>query len=50
VLDIGCGTGTFALMLAKRGLEVTGVDPAEASLDVARTKTGSSLRLIGREP
>ncbi len=38
VLDIGCGTGTFACMLAARGLDVTGVDPAEASLDVARHK------------
>jgi SAM-dependent methyltransferase len=38
VLDIGCGTGTFACLLAKRGLAVTAVDPAAASLDVARTK------------
>jgi len=41
VLDIGCGTGTFACMLAARGLRVTGLDPAAASLEVARSKPGS---------
>ncbi|GAA2733634.1 class I SAM-dependent methyltransferase [Streptomyces nogalater] len=40
VLDIGCGTGVFALLLAGRGIEVVGVDPARASLDVARAKPG----------
>ena len=43
VLDIGCGTGTFACMLALRGIEVTGVDPAAASLEVARGKAGAEL-------
>jgi 2-polyprenyl-3-methyl-5-hydroxy-6-metoxy-1,4-benzoquinol methylase len=38
VLDAGCGTGTFALLLAQRGHEVIGVDPAPASLRVARAK------------
>ena len=41
VLDVGCGTGTFALMLADRSLEVIGVDPAGASLTVARGKPGA---------
>ncbi|MGM7421287.1 class I SAM-dependent DNA methyltransferase [Cellulosimicrobium sp. ES-005] len=41
VLDVGCGTGTFACLLAGRGIEVVGVDPAGASLDVARTKPGA---------
>lgn len=40
VLDVGCGTGTFAILLADRGCEVTGVDPALASLGVARAKPG----------
>lgn len=41
VLDVGCGTGTFALLLAGDGFDVTGVDPATASVDVARAKPGA---------
>lgn len=41
ILDLGCGTGCLALRLAATGHTVTGVDPATASLDVARTKPGA---------
>lgn len=41
VVDIGCGTGTFACLLAATGRGVVAVDPAAASLDVARTKPGA---------
>lgn len=43
VLDVGCGTGTFACRLAGQGMEVTGLDPAAASLAVARSKPGAEL-------
>ena len=36
VLDIGCGGGILAEAMAARGAEVTGIDMAEASLEVAR--------------
>ncbi|SOC49373.1 Ubiquinone/menaquinone biosynthesis C-methylase UbiE [Blastococcus aggregatus] len=38
LLDVGCGTGSFACQLAGRGVQVVGLDPAAASLDVARRK------------
>ncbi|HET6633603.1 MAG TPA: class I SAM-dependent methyltransferase [Streptomyces sp.] len=41
VLDIGCGTGVFALLLAEQGYDVVGVDPADASVAVARGKPGA---------
>lgn len=41
VVDIGCGTGTFACLLAKDGFDVLGVDPAGAMPAVARRKCGS---------
>ena len=41
VLDVGCGTATLACMLASDGVEVVGLDPAEASLNVARRKPGA---------
>ncbi len=41
VVDLGCGTGVLALLLAQRGIDVVGVDPAGGSLDVARAKEGA---------
>ncbi|NIH79551.1 class I SAM-dependent DNA methyltransferase [Amycolatopsis viridis] len=38
VVDVGCGTGSLALLLAARGRTVIGVDPAAASLEIARAK------------
>ena len=38
LLDVGCGTGSFACLAAAKGIDVIGVDPAEASLAVARRK------------
>lgn len=36
VLDVGCGGGILAESMAKLGAEVTGIDLAEASLEVAK--------------
>ncbi len=58
VLDLGCGTGSLAVRLAARGITVIGVDPAGASLDMARTKPhadavewvhGDATALSGRD-
>lgn len=47
VLDVGCGTGALCSALADRGLEVTGVEPAEKMLAVARRKTtGQNITFI----
>lgn len=38
VLEVGCGTGRIALELARQGYAVTGVDPSNAMLSLARKK------------
>ena len=46
-LDLGTGTGTVALGLAARGLEVTGIDISRELLEVAR-KTADERNLTAR--
>lgn len=58
VIDLGCGTGNLACRLAALGKEVVGIDPAAASLDVAKRKayadrvrwiSGTAAQLKGLE-
>lgn len=49
VLDLGCGTGGHAFLLAEKGYYVTGVDRSEAMLAIAREKEtnfGSSVSFV----
>ena len=43
VLDVGCGTGALASRLVDVGVDVLGIDPAAASIDIARSKVDSDL-------
>ncbi|RMB86586.1 bifunctional 2-polyprenyl-6-hydroxyphenol methylase/3-demethylubiquinol 3-O-methyltransferase UbiG [Streptomyces shenzhenensis] len=49
VLDLGCGTGSLALLAAERGHRVTGVDLSPAMVDLARAKTAGrdAVFLVG---
>jgi SAM-dependent methyltransferase len=44
-LDVGCGDGTLVRELARRGQEVTGIDPDETMIDLAR-RTAPGQRFI----
>lgn len=38
VLDLGCGTGSMTIELAKRGYDMTGIDYSVEMLDIARSR------------
>src|SRR5690606_38071734 len=40
LLELGCGTGEDAARLARRGVRVVAIDPAERMLAIARAKAG----------
>ncbi len=42
ILDVGCGTGNHAYILAKRGYEVVGIDQSSQMLQAAREKASRS--------
>jgi ubiquinone/menaquinone biosynthesis C-methylase UbiE len=44
VLDIGCGTGRYCELLAKRGAKVVGIDPSLKMLEFARRKITHDCR------
>ena len=49
VLDAGCGNGYFSRMLAERGAQVVGVEPAGSMADFAREKEaelGQGIRYV----
>ena len=50
VLDIGCGGGILAEAMATRGAQVTGIDMAEQSLEVARLHLHESGLKVDYQP
>ena len=50
ILDLGCGTGSHALLLARRGYQVTGVDRSQEMLAQARQKAASDASGSGYIP
>ena len=49
ILDLGCGTGSHALLLAQRGYVVTGVDRSEEMLRIARSKVTEPALVRGQQ-
>ena len=50
ILDVGTGTGRAAILMARAGGRVTGVDPSEEMLAIARTQAAEASLSIRFEP
>lgn len=44
VLDLGCGTGRYCVLLSERGAHVTGVDPSPVMVGKAREKVSQKCQ------
>lgn len=52
VLDVGCGEGKYAIYLAKKGFDVTGIDISEKAIDYAKEnakKAGMDVKFIAMD-
>ncbi len=38
IIDVGCGTGALCSVLSKKGMKVTGIDPAKKMIEIAINK------------
>ena len=46
ILDLGCGTASHDILLAKRGYNVTGIDMSNEMLKIAKQKTVRELEVL----
>lgn len=47
-LDIGCGTGNYTIEFSKRGVKMIGIDPSEAMLSIARSRSSQVQWVNGK--
>jgi ubiquinone/menaquinone biosynthesis C-methylase UbiE len=47
VLDVACGQGYFARLVAQSGAEVTGIDQSEMLIEKAKERAGTNEKYIG---
>ena len=48
ILEVGCGTGHWLLQLENQGYHITGLDPAQGVLGVAKKKVPQATLIQGK--